>query len=63
MNKERSLVLSLASLLILLVFSTARLSYQQRRIREMRAKDLLRHILSVTALTTILIGVLIYNVL
>jgi uncharacterized membrane protein len=62
MSKWASLASSLAALLIILLFSTAKLMYKEKRDHGTHPKDLLRHCLSVGAITIILMGVLIYNV-
>jgi uncharacterized membrane protein len=62
MSKGASLTLSLAALLIILLLSTVKLMYKQKRDYSLRPKDLLRHCLAVGSITIILMGVLIYNV-
>ncbi len=62
MSKGASLAFSLAALLIILLFSTVKLMYKEKRDHGTQPKDLLRHCLAVVALTIILMGVLIYNV-
>jgi uncharacterized membrane protein len=61
-SKGRSLAFSLAALLVFLSVSTIKLIYKRSQNGEMRAKDLIRHCVSVGILTTIMIGVLIYNI-
>jgi uncharacterized membrane protein len=62
LSREGSLASSLAALLIILSFSTAKLTLKERQGRGRRPKDLLRYCLSVAAITSILMSVLIYNV-
>ena len=61
MSREWNLAFSLGALFLILSFSTAPLLRERREGAVMRAKDLLRHCLSVVIISGIMIGVLIYN--